>query len=76
MFIDYKSYDEFDKGTQHLKGQFVSPGTLARDFGVTRQGVHYWINNDFIDAHRYKGDEGDFIFIALEEYDKLKARRV
>ena len=74
MFIDYKDYEDFDKGTRHFKGQFVSPGTVARDFQVTRQAVHYWINKDVIDAHRYKGDEGDFIFVALEEYDKLKAR--
>lgn len=75
MYIDYKDYDDFDKWTRHLKGQFVSPGTVARDFRVTREGVYYWINSDVIDAHRYKGDEGDFIFIALEEYEKLKARK-
>lgn len=75
MYIDYKNYEEFDKGTRHLKGQFVSPGTVARDLGVTREGVYYWINNDIIDAHRYKGDEGYFIFIPLEEYDKLEARK-
>jgi hypothetical protein len=75
MYIDYKNYIDFDRGTRRFKGQFVSPGAVARDFGVTREGVYYWINNDVIDAHRYKGEEGDFTFIALEEYKKLKARK-
>lgn len=75
MYIDYNNYNEFDEGTKHLKDAFVSPGGVARDFGVTRQAVYYWIMADVINAHRYKGDQGEFIFISLKEYDKLKARK-
>lgn len=74
MYITYNNYEEFDEGTKDLYGQFVSPGTVARDFRVTRQAVQYWIESDLIDAHRYKGDEGYFIFIPLKFYEKIKNR--
>lgn len=74
MFYDYQNYDDFEKGTLHFRPNFVSPGTMARDFGVTRQAIHNWIVRDIIDAHRFEGKEGYFIFIDLSEYEKVKSR--
>jgi hypothetical protein len=71
MYYEYKNYQEFDYKTRELKGQFYSPGTVARICQTSRQNVHNWIARDKIDAHRFKGEEGVFIFIAISELDKL-----
>lgn len=72
MYIDFKEYKEFEEKVIGLDGQFISPGGMAKDFGVTRQAVNNWINWDKINAYRYEGKQGYFVFIPLSEYEKIE----
>lgn len=71
MYIDYKNWEEFDRKTAKFKGQFYSPGTSARVCNVKRQNIYNWIVRDKIDAHRYSGPQGEYIYIPITELDKL-----
>ena len=75
MYIDYDNYKEFEDFFVSLSGQYLSPGGAAARLGVTRQLVNNWISRDnWIVAHRYKGPQGDFVIVPLEElnHEKIK----
>jgi len=76
MYIDYKTWEDFEKVMYSLNGQFLSPGAVAIKYGVVRGAVHHWIvRNNLITAHRYKGSQGTFVIIPIEELveiDKFK----
>ena len=72
MYIDYKTYLEFENEVSKLKGQFLSPGGVGNIYGVTRAAVYNWIVRDnVIMAHRYAGPQGSFIAIPIEELEKI-----
>lgn len=75
MYIDYDSFDEFNDITMTSEYKMFSPGWVARVFGVSRQAVNQWINNDIIDAHRYKEKGSHYVLISESEYIKIEMYR-
>lgn len=72
MFIDCKTFEEWLHASDI---DAVSPGTVAREWQVSRQTVHNWINKDVIDAYRYKGPEGSYLIVNRSEYPKIAKYR-
>lgn len=73
MFIKFDDFNTFLKRVS--RGSFVSPGYFSNALSVPRQTVHYWINNDLIDAFKYEGAEGKFILIDVDYIKKLEELR-
>lgn len=71
MYIEYDSYMEFENYFVKLKGQYLSPGAVAKVYDVSRQGVNYWIKADIINAHRYIGKQGTFVIVPIDEFKKI-----
>lgn len=69
MYIKLKTFDGWLDVASNVIG--VSPGGVARDFGVTRQTVYNWIVKDVIDAYVYDGNEGRYIIIDKNDYFKI-----
>lgn len=75
MYVDYDNYDDFEKFFTSLEGGFYSPGGVATVYGVTRQAVNKWINNDIIDAHRFSGLQGAYVIVPVSEFEKIDLYR-
>lgn len=76
MYIDYKTWKDFEKVMYELKGQFLSPGGVGNLYGVSRGAVYHWIVRDnLIVAHRYAGPQGSYIMIPIEELEKIDKHR-
>lgn len=73
MFIDCESYQELNR---RAGSNIVSPGYICDKYGISRQVVHNWIKRDVINAYRYQGKEGYFIFIPLTEIEKVYETRI
>lgn len=69
MYIKFETFSEFLKAAGKIKG--VSPGWVAKDFGVVRQTVSNWVNADVLDAYFYEGREGQFVLLDLDDYSKI-----
>lgn len=77
MFIDCESYDDINSRVSEAdKDGFVSPGYFNMMYGIGRQVVHNWIKRDVINAYRYEGKEGYFIFIPLSEVERVYEERI
>lgn len=77
MFIDCESYDDINSRVSEVdKDGFVSPGYFNMMYGISRQVVHNWIKRDVINAYRYEGKEGYFIFIPLSEVERVYEERI
>lgn len=73
MYIQCESFNEWLKTANNVKG--ISPGGLARDFGVSRQTVNTWVNNNIIDAYSYEGREGKYVIIDMAQYKNIRSFR-
>lgn len=72
MYIDYKTWEDFEKVMYSLKGQFLSPGGVAKLYEVQRGAVYHWINRDnILTAHRYAGPQGSYVIVAIEEFENI-----
>lgn len=78
MFIECESYKEVNRRADEASqsGGFASPGYICARYGISRQVVHNWIRRDIIDAYRYKGKEGYFIFIPMSEIENVYDSRI
>ena len=69
-YIEYKNFRKFENYMNSLNGQFVSPGGAAKMLELPRQRIHSWIKREnWINAHRYTGLQGEFIIIPLKELE-------
>lgn len=75
MYIDYKTYMEFENEITKFNGQYLSPGGVANIYEVSRTAVYNWIVRDVIVAHRYAGQQGSFVAIPIEELAKIEEYR-
>lgn len=74
MYIKFDTFSEFLKAASKIKA--VSPGGVARDFGVSRQTVANWINKDVVDAYIYKDEvAGIYSVLNLDDYPKIREYR-
>ena len=69
MYIKFNSFAEWINKASQIVG--ISPGGVARDFGVTRQTVHNWTKADIIDAYIYQGEEGLYVLHDREQYHRI-----
>ena len=75
MYIDYKNYLDFEKQVNKFKGQYLSPGGVAKKYEVSRGAVYNWVVRNVIDAHRYSGLQGSFVVISIDELGKIEEFR-
>lgn len=71
MYLDYETFEELSQALSSLPGKEFSPGWVASVYGVSRQAVNKWINNDVIDAHRLRADDEFFLLIKESEFKKI-----
>ena len=78
MYIECESFEDVNKRAEEASesGGFASPGYICGRYGISRQVVHNWIRRDVIDAYRYKGKEGYFIFIPISEIENVYDSRI
>jgi|LSQX01.1.fsa_nt_gb hypothetical protein len=69
----YIEYDNIDNYLEKMKeSNYISPSGAARDIGISHRTMINWINWDVIDAISYRGREGIFVLIDMDDYDKLE----
>lgn len=75
MYVEFDNFKEFEDFLITLDGQFLSPGGAVAKLGVPRQRIHAWIvRENWITAYKYKGSQGEFIVIPLEELEHEKIK--
>ena len=75
MYIECKSFDEWLDYAGMMERSGISPGGMAKDFGVSRQSVNNWINDNIMDAYFYEGQEGRYVIIDTVQYEQVRRYR-